>query len=58
MAKKAKELSILCDCKVGLIVFDDEGDLHQFGSVEFEELITQYLSHDGLIEFVEPDAVL
>jgi hypothetical protein len=57
LAKKAKELSILCDCDIGLLVFGENGDLHQYSTQEMEALIERYLQHDGLIELVEPDAV-
>ncbi|KAK6945860.1 Transcription factor, MADS-box [Dillenia turbinata] len=32
LLKKAKELSILCDAEVGLIIFSSTGKLHEFAS--------------------------
>jgi hypothetical protein len=34
LLKKAKELSILCDAEVGLIVFSSTGRLYEFSSTK------------------------
>ena len=34
LMKKAKELSVLCDAEIALIVFSARGKLHEFSSVE------------------------
>ncbi|OAY78929.1 MADS-box transcription factor 57 [Ananas comosus] len=38
LLKKAKELSILCDAEVGLIVFSSTGRLHEFASSRWRKL--------------------
>ena len=36
LLKKAKELSILCDAEVGLIIFSSTGRLYEFSSTKYE----------------------
>lgn len=36
LMKKAKELAILCDAEIGLIVFSSTGKLYEYGSTRFE----------------------
>lgn len=57
LTKTAKELSILCDCRIGIIAIDANGTVHQYASHELDEIITKYLQHDEFIEIVEPDSV-
>ncbi|KAK6923238.1 Transcription factor, MADS-box [Dillenia turbinata] len=35
LLKKAKELAILCDAEVGLIIFSSTGKLYEFSSTRF-----------------------
>ncbi|KAL3637755.1 MADS-box transcription factor 57 [Castilleja foliolosa] len=35
LLKKAKELSILCDADVGVMVFSSTGKLHEYSSTRF-----------------------
>jgi MADS-box transcription factor, plant len=35
LLKKAKELSILCDAEVGLIIFSSTGRLYEFSSTKY-----------------------
>jgi len=42
LLKKAKELSILCDAEVGLIVFSSTGRLHEFCSTNMKAVIDRY----------------
>ena len=37
--KKAKELAILCDAEVGLVVFSSTGRLYDFASTRFDYLL-------------------
>ncbi|XP_057999443.1 agamous-like MADS-box protein AGL15 [Hevea brasiliensis] len=56
LLKKAKELSVLCDAEVAVIVFSNTGKLFQFSSASMENTLTRYcqgldlewleLSHD------------
>ncbi|KAK9071085.1 hypothetical protein SSX86_009653 [Deinandra increscens subsp. villosa] len=40
--KKAKELAILCDAEVGLIIFSSTGRLHEFTSSSMKNVIDRY----------------
>lgn len=45
LLKKAKELAVLCDAEVGVIVFSTTGKLHQFASPSMESIIQRYYEH-------------
>ncbi|XP_020873030.1 agamous-like MADS-box protein AGL21 isoform X2 [Arabidopsis lyrata subsp. lyrata] len=42
LIKKAKELAILCDAEVGLIIFSSTGKLYDFASSSMESVIDRY----------------
>ncbi|KAI3961290.1 hypothetical protein MKX01_007004 [Papaver californicum] len=42
LLKKAKELSILCDAEVGLMIFSSTGKLHEFSSTNMKSLLQRY----------------
>ncbi|XP_057429175.1 MADS-box transcription factor 23-like isoform X1 [Lotus japonicus] len=42
LLKKAKELSILCDAEVGLIVFSSTGKLYEYASTSMKSVIERY----------------
>ncbi|XP_045817650.1 MADS-box transcription factor 23-like isoform X2 [Trifolium pratense] len=42
LLKKAKELSILCDAEVGLIVFSSTGKLYDYSSTSMKSVIDRY----------------
>ncbi|KAI3867826.1 hypothetical protein MKX03_014683 [Papaver bracteatum] len=42
LSKKAKELSILCDAEVGLIIFSSTGKLYEFSSTNMKSIIERY----------------
>ncbi|KAK4438078.1 MADS-box transcription factor 27 [Sesamum alatum] len=42
LLKKAKELSILCDAEVGLIIFSSTGKLYDFASTSMKSVIERY----------------
>ncbi|CAO2169176.1 unnamed protein product [Urochloa humidicola] len=42
LLKKAKELAILCDAEVGLIVFSSTGRLYDFASTSMKTVIERY----------------
>ncbi|KAH7679736.1 SRF-like protein [Dioscorea alata] len=42
LLKKAKELSILCDAEVGLIIFSSTGRLYDFSSSSMKSVINRY----------------
>ncbi|XP_028771284.1 agamous-like MADS-box protein AGL21 isoform X2 [Neltuma alba] len=42
LLKKAKELAILCDAQVGVIVFSSTGKLYEYGSSSMKSTIDRY----------------
>ncbi|KAE8665752.1 ABC transporter G family member 16-like [Hibiscus syriacus] len=44
LIKKAKELSILCDAQVGLLIFSSTGKLYEFASSSMKSVIERYNS--------------
>ncbi|ANM64793.1 AGAMOUS-like 18 [Arabidopsis thaliana] len=42
LIKKAKELSILCDAEVALIIFSSTGKIYDFSSVCMEQILSRY----------------
>ncbi|XP_016457481.1 MADS-box transcription factor 23-like [Nicotiana tabacum] len=42
LMKKAKELAILCDAEVGVLVFSNTGKLYQFASSSMENILSRY----------------
>ncbi|CAN6584180.1 unnamed protein product [Malus baccata var. baccata] len=43
--KKAEELSILCECEVGVIIFSQTGKLFDYSSSSTKDVIARYKSH-------------
>ncbi|KAK7275840.1 hypothetical protein RIF29_16966 [Crotalaria pallida] len=43
--KKAQELSVLCDAKVGLLVFSATGKLYEYASSSMKDMLTRYNQH-------------
>jgi len=47
--KKAMELSILCDCEISLIIFNNQsGKYFQYGSSDNEKILLRYIDSDEL----------
>ncbi|TPX37098.1 hypothetical protein SmJEL517_g00925 [Synchytrium microbalum] len=42
LMKKAYELSVLCNCDVGLILFSSQNKLHQYSSSDLDRLLLRY----------------
>ncbi|KAL3841272.1 hypothetical protein ACJIZ3_025863 [Penstemon smallii] len=42
LMKKAKELAVLCDAQVGVIIFSSTGKLYEFASSCMEQIIARY----------------
>ncbi|KAB2055725.1 hypothetical protein ERO13_A11G050000v2 [Gossypium hirsutum] len=42
LIKKAKELAILCDAEVGLVIFSSSGKLYEFASTSMKTVIERY----------------
>lgn len=45
--KKAYELSVLCGCEIGIIMFTASGKLVQYASTDVGSLILRYKSFNG-----------
>jgi hypothetical protein len=45
--KKAKELAILCDAEVGVIIFSSTGRLYDFSSSSMKSVIERYSDAKG-----------
>lgn len=48
--KKAYELSILCDCEIGLVVFSSNNKLFQYASNGMENILLRYGEYNDVIE--------
>ncbi|KAF8017344.1 hypothetical protein BT93_H2512 [Corymbia citriodora subsp. variegata] len=42
LIKKAKELAILCDAQVGLVIFSSTGKLHEYSSTSMKSVFERY----------------
>lgn len=40
--KKAYELSVLCDCEIALIIFNNSGKLVQYASTDIDKILMKY----------------
>ena len=45
LMKKAYELSVLCDCEIGLIIFSSTGKLFQYASSDMDSVLLKYTDH-------------
>ena len=50
LLKKAYELSILCGCEIGLIIFSDAGRLYQFSTSDMDSLLLRYTETPAIYE--------
>jgi hypothetical protein len=57
LMKKAYELSILCGCEVGLIVFSHNNKLFQYASSDMDSLLLRYTEHTEPHEYRTNDDV-
>ncbi|XP_052174735.1 MADS-box transcription factor 23-like isoform X2 [Diospyros lotus] len=56
LLKKARELSILCDAEVGVIVFSSTGKLYEFSSSSMGSIIEKYKREDEYHQLLSPTA--
>lgn len=42
LMKKAYELSVLCDCEIALIIFNNNGKLVQYASTDIDKILMKY----------------
>lgn len=45
LMKKAYELSVLCDCEIGLIIFSSTNKLFQYASSDMDNILLKYTDH-------------
>ncbi|ESO06834.1 hypothetical protein HELRODRAFT_156791 [Helobdella robusta] len=45
LMKKAYELSVLCDCEIALIVFNNANKLFQYASTDMDRVLLKYTEH-------------
>lgn len=53
LLKKAMELAILCDCDIGLVVFNSQGKLYEYASRDMAAVLSRYAHHEGPVEHRE-----
>ncbi|PIN16067.1 MADS box transcription factor [Handroanthus impetiginosus] len=55
LLKKAKELAVLCDAQVAVIIFSGTGKLYEFASSSMEQILGRYNQNHGNQELVTAD---
>lgn len=50
LIKKAYELSVLCGCDVGLILFSPTGKLYQYASHDMDRILLRYTENNDAFE--------
>ncbi|KAL7097870.1 hypothetical protein ACP275_10G170800 [Erythranthe tilingii] len=55
LLKKAKELSILCDAQVAVIIFSGTGKLYEFASSRMEQILARYSRNHERLELAVVD---
>ena len=50
--KKAMELSVLCDCQIGLIIFNSNNKLVQYSSHDIDQILLRYTEVQWPLFFV------
>ncbi|KMT15045.1 hypothetical protein BVRB_3g061680 [Beta vulgaris subsp. vulgaris] len=45
LIKKASELSILCACEIGLIIFSSTGKKYEYSNVGMQKVLRRYMNH-------------
>ena len=50
LIKKAYELSVLCECEVGLILFSNNGKLYQYASNDMDRILLRYTENTEAYE--------
>ncbi|KAK9072117.1 hypothetical protein SSX86_008549 [Deinandra increscens subsp. villosa] len=54
LLKKAKELAILCDAEVGVMIFSSTGKLHEFSNASMKSLMDRYRKAKEEQQFTSP----
>eukprot|EP01048_Picozoa_sp_COSAG05_P009148 COSAG05_NODE_732_length_7656_cov_6.636628_2_plen_238_part_00 len=56
--KKAMEISVLCNCEIALVLFDEHGDMFQFASKDMRQTLKRAFNHKGKKDVKNNDALL
>ena len=48
--KKAYELSVLCDCEIVIIIFNNNNKLYQYASSNVDNILLKYTEHNDAVE--------
>ena len=51
LMKKCYELSVLCNCDIGLMIFSQRGKLFQYASNDMESLLVRYMQNPKPLEY-------
>jgi len=57
LVKKAFELSVLCDCDVGLVIFSPSGKMFEYRSDRWAALLERMFTYEGVVERKTRDQV-
>mmetsp|Transcript_20791 Transcript_20791/g.84647 ORF Transcript_20791/g.84647 Transcript_20791/m.84647 type:complete len:124 (+) Transcript_20791:599-970(+) len=57
LLKKARELAVLCDCNIEVIIFGNNGQLYEFSSQAPGEIFDRYSNYRGISEVWTADGV-
>ncbi|KAK3610264.1 hypothetical protein CHS0354_022327 [Potamilus streckersoni] len=49
LMKKAYELSVLCDCEIGLIIFSTNNKLYQYASSDMDSILLKYTEYSEIV---------
>ena len=55
--KKAYELSVLCDCEIVIIIFNNQDKLFQYASSNMDNILLKYTEHTGNAELKTNDDI-
>ncbi|XP_076944847.1 MADS-box protein AGL71-like [Bidens hawaiensis] len=47
LLKKARELSVLCDAEIGVVVYSSTGRLYEYASTSMPQIIRRYITTTG-----------
>jgi len=45
LIKKAYELSVLCDCEVAIIIFNESNKLYQYANTDMDQILLKYTEY-------------
>lgn len=48
--KKAYELSVLCECEIVIIIFNNNNKLYQYASTNVDNILLKYTEHSDPVE--------